>query len=64
MSALTEDGKKATAEIAARHGVSPGAAEALLFALVQGQGTQAQFISGRISMVKEVEIGRVASRRL
>ncbi|WP_213547735.1 SHOCT domain-containing protein, partial [Vannielia litorea] len=43
MSALTEDGKKATAEIAARHGVSPGAAEALLFALVQGQGTQAQF---------------------
>jgi len=40
---LTEDGRKALADTATRHGVSQDVAEHLLMALVAGQGTQAQF---------------------
>ncbi|MDF1872269.1 SHOCT domain-containing protein [Vannielia sp.] len=43
MSALTPEGKAALSDVASRHGVSTDAAETLLSALVQGQGTQAQF---------------------
>jgi len=40
---LTQDGRKALAEMADRHGVSPEAVEHVLMALIAGQGTQAQF---------------------
>jgi hypothetical protein len=40
---LTEDGRKALAEIASRRGVSPDAVEHVAMALMAGQGTQAQF---------------------
>lgn len=43
MTALTEDGKKLVSEAAIRHGVSTETAEAMLMALVAGNGTQAQF---------------------
>ncbi|APZ53251.1 SHOCT domain-containing protein [Salipiger abyssi] len=43
MPGLTPEGTKLVSEIAARHGVSTGAVETLLFALVAGNGTQAQF---------------------
>lgn len=43
MSSLTPEGQTVAAEIAARHGVSPGAVETLMIALVNGGGTQAQF---------------------
>lgn len=43
MPQLTEDGRRAVDEIAARHGVSADAALTLLTALVAGHGTQAQF---------------------
>ncbi|MCR8546435.1 SHOCT domain-containing protein [Salipiger sp. P9] len=43
MTALTPEGTKLVSEIADRHGVSPGAAETVLVALVAGQGVQAQF---------------------
>lgn len=40
---LTPEGQAKLAEIAARHGVSPDAAAALLAALIRGGGTMAQF---------------------
>lgn len=43
MTQLTEDGRKALAEIASRRGVSPEAVEHVAMALMAGQGTQAQF---------------------
>ena len=43
MTALTEDGKKLVSEAAIRHGVSTETAEAMLMALVAGNGRQAQF---------------------
>ena len=43
MTQLTEEGRKALAGIAGRHGVSPDAVEHLAMALMAGQGTQAQF---------------------
>ena len=43
MTELTQDGRQALAGIAERHGVSPEAVEHVLFALMAGQGTQAQF---------------------
>ncbi|MEM5473087.1 SHOCT domain-containing protein [Hoeflea sp. AS60] len=43
MSELTQDARKALAEIADRHGVSQDAVEHVLMALMAGQGTQAQF---------------------
>ncbi|SOE18695.1 putative oligomerization/nucleic acid binding protein [Hoeflea halophila] len=43
MTQLTEEGRKALADIAARHGVSEDGVEHLLMALIAGQGTQAQF---------------------
>lgn len=43
MTALTDEGTRIVSDIAARHGVSTGAVETLLFALVAGNGTQAQF---------------------
>lgn len=43
MTRLTPEGKTLTTRIAEAHGVSPDAVETLLFALVEGGGTQAQF---------------------
>ena len=43
MTELTQAGRQALADIASRHGVSAEAAEHLLYALIAGQGTQAQF---------------------
>ncbi|MGI3170399.1 SHOCT domain-containing protein [Pseudooceanicola sp. C21-150M6] len=43
MTGLTPEGTRLVSEIAARHGVSAGAVETLLAALVVGNGTQAQF---------------------
>jgi hypothetical protein len=43
MRTLTPEGRQRLADIAARHGFGPEAAEALLRALVSGCGTQAQF---------------------
>lgn len=43
MTELTQDGRKALAEIASRHGVSPDAVEHILMTLLAGHGTQAQF---------------------
>ena len=43
MSGLTEAGRQAVRDAAARHGVSEQAAEAMLHALVRGGGTMAQF---------------------
>ncbi len=43
MTALTEDGRRIVAEVAARHGVSADAATQMLLAVAAGQGTQAQF---------------------
>ncbi|SLN44701.1 hypothetical protein AQS8620_01810 [Aquimixticola soesokkakensis] len=43
MSRLTPDGTRKLTEIATRHGVSLQTAETMLFALVAGGGTQAQF---------------------
>jgi hypothetical protein len=40
---LTDDAKQALRDIAARHGASEDAAQHLLFAVVAGYGTQAQF---------------------
>ncbi|MGJ8572728.1 MAG: SHOCT domain-containing protein [Hoeflea sp.] len=43
MTQLTEDGRKALAEIASRRDVSPEAVEHVAMALMAGHGTQAQF---------------------
>ncbi|QQA42121.1 SHOCT domain-containing protein [Pelagovum pacificum] len=43
MTALTSEGQKLASDAAERHGVSAGAAEAVLTALAQSGGTQAQF---------------------
>ncbi|ARE39204.1 hypothetical protein RGUI_1063 [Rhodovulum sp. P5] len=43
MTRLTPEGEKIVADIADRHAVSSDAVQTLLFALVQGGGTQAQF---------------------
>lgn len=43
MPPLTEEGRARVADIAARHGVAPATAEALLAALERGGGAQAQF---------------------
>jgi hypothetical protein len=43
MQQLTEEGRRIVGEIAQRHGVSSDAVTTLLFALVAGQGRQAQF---------------------
>ncbi|MEQ8307633.1 MAG: SHOCT domain-containing protein [Hoeflea sp.] len=43
MTELTQAGRQALAGIASRHGVSPEAVEHVLYALIAGQGTQAQF---------------------
>jgi hypothetical protein len=43
MAQLTDEGRRRVEEIAARHGVSAGAAETLLAGLVAGGGNQAQF---------------------
>ena len=43
MPELSAEGRGVLEEVAARHGVSPAAAETLLVALVAGGGTQAQF---------------------
>jgi hypothetical protein len=43
MARLTPEGEKIVTDIATRIGVSRGAVETLLFALVEGRGTQAQF---------------------
>lgn len=43
MRQLSEDGRRILGEIAERYGVSLGAVEHLLLAIIAGQGTQAQF---------------------
>jgi len=43
MDMLTEEGRRVVEDVAQRHGVSTDAVQALLFALVAGRGTQAQF---------------------
>jgi hypothetical protein len=43
MRALSEDGRRILADVAARHGISVDAAEHLFFALANGGGFQAQF---------------------
>lgn len=43
MTELTQAGRRALADIASRHGVSPEAVEHILDALIAGQGTLAQF---------------------
>lgn len=43
MQQLTAQGRQIVDEMAQRHGVSPDAVMSLLFALISGQGTQAQF---------------------
>ncbi|MEO1681243.1 MAG: SHOCT domain-containing protein [Pseudomonadota bacterium] len=43
MARLTEKGRALVADVAARHGVSDEAVQALLVAIAQGGGTQAQF---------------------
>ncbi len=40
---LTDEGRRIIEDAASRHGVSPEAARTMLFALVAGQGSQAQF---------------------
>jgi hypothetical protein len=48
MPALTPEGTKRVAEIAARHGVSGSAVETMLQAVANGYGTQAQFNIGEL----------------
>ncbi len=43
MHELTHEGQQLIKDVAQRHGVSVGAAETMLRALVAGQGTMAQF---------------------
>ena len=43
MQNLTEEGRRLLADVAQRHGVSEGAVETLLFALISGGGRMAQF---------------------
>jgi len=56
VSQLSNDGRKALAEVASHHDVSQDVAEHLLMALIAGQGTQAQFNHPELADLRQVDL--------